>query len=141
MYRLGLGWLVAALVVSVLSLWGCGPSEYPIVGSARAAGADGTVQVEDVEGGNHLVTVHMAHLPPPNRLGTGMTTYVVWFTGQGAQPVKAGTLDFDADAREGNMMATTPLKNFEIKVTAEQNAGVAAPSEYVVASRRVNTEE
>jgi len=121
---------------------GCGgPDEYAIVGTARAAGADGLIQVEEIEGGNRLVTVELDHLPPPARLGEGMRAYVVWFVGNGQTPVKAGQLDYEEDARRGSMSATTPLSSFEVRVTAETNPNAASPSDVVVADRRVSEEE
>lgn len=127
-----------ALGASVL-LFGCGgPSEFAVVGTARAAGADGTIKVEKQDGGNSKVTVQMQHLPPPDRLGDGLKTYVVWFDAPDQPSVKAGGLGYDADKREGNMMATTPLAKFTVKVTAEKSINVSTPSEVVVAKRAVN---
>jgi hypothetical protein len=115
-----------------------GSSEYAIVGSARAAGADGTIEVEEIEGGNRLVTVTMAHLPPPSRLGEGLTTYMVWFIPKGQQPIKAGALGYDEDSREGTMMATSPHSDaFKVRITAEKTPQVAAPSDVTVAQRQV----
>ncbi|NCQ59871.1 MAG: hypothetical protein GW913_04265 [Myxococcales bacterium] len=134
---LPLSGLLALGIVAV----GCGgPAEYGLVGSARAAGTDGTVQVEEIEGGNQMVTLTLDHLPPPARLADGMTTYVVWLTQRGQQPTKAGALDYDEDARTGHMIATTPLTRFTLRITAEENRDVAAPSDLVVAERVVGGE-
>lgn len=131
--RFGVGTLVLAL-----SLTACGgPSEFALVGSGGAAGADGNVQVEDVDGGNHLLTIHVEHLPPPERLHEGLTTYAVWLVAAGATPVKAGHLDFDAETRMGNLVATTPLPEFEMKITAETDANSTAPSDTVVLTRQI----
>ncbi len=114
-----------------------GSSEYVIVGTARAAGADGSVTIEEIEGGNRLVTVHLQHLPPPDRLGEGLTTYVVWIVPEGADATKAGKLAYDAEVREGRMMATTPEGAFTLKVTAEESADVNEPSDVVVAQQQI----
>ena len=117
---------------------GCGgPSEYALVGSARAAGTDGTVQLEEIEGGNQMVTLTLDHLPPPARLGDGMTVYVVWFMQEGGQPAKAGALEYDEDARTGHMIATTPLTQFTLRITAEESRDVTAPSDLTVAEQTV----
>ncbi len=127
--------VAAALVVASAA---CGGSqEYVIVGTARAAGADGSITVEEIEGGNRLVTVHLQHLPPPDRLGEGLSTYVVWIVPEGGEPTKAGKLAYDAEVREGRVMATTPEGAFTLKVTAEESADVATPSEVVVAQQQV----
>ena len=88
-------------------------------------------------GGNNLVTIHLDNLPPPDRIATGLTTYVVWFVAANASPVKAATLVYDADARVGDAAATTPLTTFEVRVTAERANTVAAPSESVAITLRV----
>ncbi len=130
---------LSAIVFALgISLTGCGgPTEYAVVGSARAAGADGTVEVEEIEGGNNLVTLTLNHLPPPDRLGNGMTVYVLWVVGEGAAPTNAGRLEYDPDERTGKGVATTPLHAFEIKVTAEESVEVGSPSEIVVATQEV----
>ncbi len=131
--------IVVALSIPALLLSACsGTSEYAIVGTARAAGTDGTVQVEPIEGGNHLITLSLKHLPPPARLGNGLTTYVVWLVPHQGQPNLAAVLGFDPDSRTGNATATTPFEQFTIKVTAERNRNVATPSDIVVATRSVN---
>lgn len=122
-----------------LLLVGCGgPSEYPIVGTARAAGADGTVTVEEIEGGNSLVTVQMQHLPPPERLGDGLKVYLLWIETENAPASMESRFEFDPDSREARAMATTPHKKFTVKVTAEKGTNVSTPSEVVVAKRKVS---
>jgi len=133
-------WLMPVFALS-LFVSGCGgPAEYVLIGSARAAGTDGTVQVEEIEGGNHMVTLTLDHLPPPARLADGMTSYVVWLTQDGQLPAKAGALDYDEDARTGHMIATTPLMRFTLRITAEENRDVTAPSDLTVAEQVVGNE-
>lgn len=117
-----------------------GPQEFVVTGTSRAAGADGLITVEDIEG-NRLVTVEMENLPPPDRISEGSTVYLVWLQPQGQAPTMAGTLEFDADARTGRLRATTPQSRFEVLVTAERNATVAAPSDIVVARQRVGSDD
>lgn len=120
---------------------GCGgTSEYVVVGTQRAPGADGTIQVEDIEGGTALVTISVEHLVAPARLGDGLGAYVVWFEGDDGAAVKAGTLEYDPDARSGRMMATTPLSEFVVKITAESEPTARTPGEVVVAENRVSAE-
>lgn len=127
-----------ALAMALILALGCGgSSEYAMVGTARAAGTDGTVQVETIEGGNRLVTLSLEHLPPPDRLGDDMTVYVVWFIGEDAPATKAGVLAYDADSRQGTLTATTPLEAFTVRVTAEVDRNAGSPSDIVVAERQV----
>ena len=122
---------------ALLLFAGCGSQEYTVVGTARAAGAEGTIQVEEIEEGNSLVTIEMAHLPPPDRLAKEHKVYVVWFQEPNGQPQKAGRLSYDPDSREGSMMATSPLNQFTVKISAEKNANVPAPSDIIVAQRKI----
>ncbi len=136
--RLLSGALLAVVMSVALFTIACGGGnhEYVIVGTDRAAGVDGLVEVETIEGGNRLVTLTIDHMPPPARFNNA-TTYVVWFTPPGRQPVKAGQLQYDESSRQGRMMATTPLRRFHVRVSAEQNADIDAPSDVVVCQRRV----
>lgn len=128
------------LAATTLSLVGCGSNEYVVTGTERAAGTDGTITVEELEGGNILVNVSFEHLPPPDRIGQGLTTYVVWFKREGGQPTIAGALAYDADNRTGSMQATSPFGKLEVMVTAEKSTTVTSPSEFVVAKRQVAAE-
>lgn len=116
-----------------------GPSEFAVVGTARSPGTDGTVTVDEAEGGNRLVTVALTNVVPPDRLAQGLTKYSVWYIGTNAQPVNAGDLAFDPEARTGRLTFTTPLTTFELRVTAER-PNASAPSEHIVVQRRVAPE-
>ena len=130
------------VVSGLLLLAGCaGPSEYQLRGTSRAAGADGMIQIESIEGGNHMVTLAIDHLPPPARLGPELTSYAVWFEEAGRATQKAGDLEYDDDTRSGRMMATTPLRRFTVKVTAERDRSSISPSDWVVATREVGGED
>lgn len=133
--------LLAVISLSVL-LGACGgTAEYSVVGRDSASGADGTVTVEEIAGGNRLVTVALKFLPPPDRITPGATVYVAWFETANQPAIRAGALEFDADARTGNVTATTPSPRFKLKITAERNANVATPSEFVVAELNVTPED
>jgi len=131
-------WFLMLTLVMLTALPACGgPAEYALSGTARAAGTDGTATVEVIEGGSFMVIVELMHLPPPARLGDGLTTYVVWLQEDGGQPQKAGVLAYDEDERSGTMRATTPNTNVTLIVTAEVDREVPAPSEIVVARREL----
>lgn len=131
----------SVVVLAVLLLapaLGCGgPSEYAVVGSPRAAGTDGLLQLEEIEGGNRMLTLVLDHLPPPSRLAEGMTAYAVWVVPANGTPTKAGNLEYDEDARQGRLMATTPHAQFTLKVTAEADGTAVTPSDVLVADREV----
>jgi hypothetical protein len=128
------------LMTAMLSLAACGSNEYVVTGTERAAGADGTITVEELDGGNMLVNVSFENLPPPDRLGQGLTTYIVWFKPEGAAPAMAGALAYDADNRSGAMQATSPHAKLEVIISAEKAANATSPSEFVVAKRQIQAD-
>ena len=133
--------LVLACTLAGVTLIGCGGTqEFAVIGQHEAASADGTGRVEEAGGGNHLVTIHLENLPPPERLAPGSTAYVVWFVASNAAPVKAANLEYDPDTRVGDAMATTPLSSFEVRITAERSNSVASPSDKIALTKRVTTE-
>lgn len=116
-----------------------GPSEFAVVGTPRAAGTDGMVTVEEIEGGNYLVLVEVQHLPPPDRIAEDASTYIVWFKPEDGSAAKAGRLAYDPDERTGTMRATTPAGgNFTVIITAESEDTASAPADTVVVQREVS---
>lgn len=135
--------LLAGLLTSLLAslVAGCGGSRhYSVVGTDLAPGVDGTLQVEQIEGGNSLVTLSLSGLPPAGRLGDDLESYVVWIAGGDGAPSRAGVLDVDEEVRTGRMMATTPLTQFTVTITAEPRADVSSPGPTVVVRREVSAE-
>ncbi|MEM9189584.1 MAG: hypothetical protein AAGF12_10445 [Myxococcota bacterium] len=133
-----LHYFACALATFVLTLTGCGgPDEYAVTGTDRAAGADGMVVVETIEGGNRMVRVDINHLPPPSRLGDGLATYVVWFRAPDNTSTMASALEYDEDERTGTATATTPMTQFTVVVTAERDTSIAEPGDIVVARQEV----
>lgn len=131
----------AARMVAGLTLFGlsaCGPSTHTFTGTQRAIGVDARVEVHEIEGGNREVRLDLQHLPPPARMGSGMTVYAMWLVPNGRQPTLASFIQYDERARQGVARATTPAERFEVRVTAERNRQVAAPSELVIAQRAVH---
>lgn len=132
----------AVLATAALGPLGCGGGAwtYSVVGSQRDPGAAGTIQVERIEGGNRLVTVSLRHMTPPERLGTGLTTFVMWFRDARGQSTKASLLGYDRGSRTARATATTPLATFAVIVTAERSGEVVDPSENVIFNERVQTD-
>lgn len=132
------GWCLLAALVSALGGMGCASTgSYEIVGSHQAVGVDGSIFVELTRTGNRKVVVSMEHLPLPERIDPSVSTYAVWFVPNNDYPVKAGTLAFDPISREGRLIATTPFKEFVVRLTAEPSNHVNQPSEHVVAERYI----
>lgn len=133
-------WLLG--MVLALASVGCGggTQSYNVVGSSRDPGAEGVIQVERIEGGNRLVTVSLDHMTPPARLGSGLTTFVLWFRDARGQSTKASLLAYDPDSRTARATATTPMGRFQAIVTVERNGNVVEPGENVIFNQRVSAE-
>jgi hypothetical protein len=125
--------ILCAAMLGLCLLSGCGGGTVNFTGNQRAIGADGEARWEEIAGGAILVELEMEHLPPPSRLGSGLTTYVVWFAPTGSQPSRAGTLEYDEDDRTGRMSATNATKQFQVIVSAERNLEAVSPGDYTIA--------
>lgn len=136
--------LMASLFLagSPLAAVGCGGGvwTYPVEGTPRDPGAEGTIQVERIEGDSRLVTLSLRHLAPPGRLGSGLTTFVVWLRDVHGRSIEASVIEYSAGSRTGRATATTSMPSFTVLVTAEQDAHAAQPSAIVVFSHRVTTD-
>ncbi|MFW5876722.1 MAG: hypothetical protein ACOCXM_08290 [Myxococcota bacterium] len=129
------------LLVLSLPLAACGgPASYQASGTNVAAGADATIEVEELDG-NAFVRLDATHLPPPQRLGEGLTVYVLWFESEGEPAEKVSVLDYDEEERSGSARASTMQENILIMVTAERSPAVATPSEHLIFKKRVTIDQ
>lgn len=110
---------------------------YPLL--ARTKEVTGQVSVERIEGGQKLVVLQLEQLPPPERLAPGLREYVVWLQDPRGAAVKVGTLDYDRTHQSGNLLATTDLAAFTVRVTGERDANPSQPSAVLLAERKVLT--
>ncbi|MGE0791748.1 MAG: hypothetical protein AB7S26_39095 [Sandaracinaceae bacterium] len=125
------------LALALLGIAACGPATYEFHGTERAVGVDGKLEVSSIDGDNREVRLELRYLPPPDRIQAGTTVYAMWIVPTGQTPMLGGILQYDEGDRKGRARATTPAQRFEIRVTAETDRQVAAPSEFVVARYRV----
>jgi len=89
------------------------------------------VNVDKEENGNIKVDVKVSHLAKPGRLTPPANNYVVWLQQEGSQPQSQGELKV-GDNLEGELKTTTPLKNFNVFITAEADSQTKTPSDQVV---------
>ena len=130
--------MATTITTVALAFSGCAGADYMLVGSPMASGADGEIQVEKIDGSNLMVSVLLEHLLPPERVDSAMNHYAMWFVAEDRPAVKMGKLEYDKDERKGTIMATTPLRNFELRITAESDeAASTLPSGSVIARQRI----
>jgi hypothetical protein len=97
----------------------------------------GSVSVERMEGGQHLVAVELHELPAPERLRPGLTDFVLWLKAPSGSYAKAGPLQHDRAQRSAKLLATTTLTAFTLQVTGERGAGLDAPSDVLLTQREI----
>lgn len=131
MNKIALSALAAAALLS-----GCA-SKYQLQANEPAQASDVDIVIKKNKTGAYEVKLGMEHLPPPDRLGDDYEAYAAWFVSEGAAPVKAGNVDFDEKKREGELIATTPSREFTLLVTLEKDADATSPSSDAVIDKRV----
>ena len=134
--------LVAVSLAALLALpgSGCGGGShtYDVRGTQRDPGADARVQVDRLEGGNHLLTISVRNLTPPDWLGSGNTAFIVWIRQENGATTLGSRLEYQQDQRTGRATVTTPAVHFVLMITAEQNPQASQPSEMVVFQQTIS---
>jgi len=129
------------LFLGLLWLCACGADgRYVVIGTTRAPGASGIVEVDDLGATTAQVAVHIEFLHPPDRLDPALTRYVVWFIPKTGGAVRAGALNYDSVRRTGDLTQTSPFHHFSLEVTAEHDDKPSKPSAFVIATQTVNVE-
>jgi hypothetical protein len=130
---------VLALVAVAAIAAGCGGGarSFALRGTPRDPGADAELQVERIDGGNYLLTFSGRNMSPPDRLGSGLTRYILWVRTGSAPATMEAVLQYDPGSRTGRATATTPHQRFTVLVTAERAQEAGTPSEFVVFEQNV----
>ena len=129
-----------SLGFAAIGLSGCmqATQTYPLMPHADPA-VVGSLSVERVEGGQQLLVLSLSELPPPERLAPGLTEFVVWVEGPRGKDIKVGALHYDRARRSGNLLGTTDLTTFTVRVTGERDGRAKEPSDVLLAERHVVT--
>jgi hypothetical protein len=123
-------------LVCAALLAACGGGiEYAAEGEALAPEAELEVEMaQTAREGHWPMTVEVEELPRPAELGESVRAYAAWAREPGADgPRFLGVLEYDRDARFGQLHTTTPHDRLSVFVTAERSERPSAPSERVVA--------
>lgn len=110
------------------SAWG---REDRLVNTGAAPAAEGKVITTNDRNSNTNVEVHVKHMATPQSLTPAHQTYLVWVQPRGKDPELLGALRVNEDL-EGSLKATTPYKDFEVLVTAEDSMRPEMPSSNVI---------
>jgi hypothetical protein len=133
--------IILGSIAVTCGLSGCmqAAQTYALAPHSPAQGTTGSLSVERIEGGQRLVVLQLAQLPPPERLAPGLREYVVWLEDPHGAEVKVGTLDYDRTRQSGNLLATTDLPTFTVRVTGERDANTTQPTGVLLAEHSVVT--
>ncbi len=94
----------------------------------RMPAAEGSVMVAKADNDNTALEVRVRHLASPEKIAPEATTYVVWARASGADVVQnLGALKVDKDL-QGTLKTVTPLRTFDVFITAESSPTVQSPS-------------
>ncbi len=122
--------LAGLFLLSCSSFMGSDSSkEFVMTGDSRDPSAQGTAKVSITEDGNTQVKVEVKHLATPAKIHPAATTFVVWVEDKynDTNPQNLGALKIDSDLN-GKLTALTPLKSFDLFVTAEASPTATEPS-------------
>lgn len=125
--------LCAALALAVTLVLGSGcATPLRLEPTTRSPSTDAWLTVTGDENNNSVISIKVEHLPPPARLGPDLKTYVVWvLSTDGAFVANVGML-YVNEEQKGSMSTTTPLREFLVRITAEQGGAAMNPSSTVV---------
>jgi len=121
----------AFLIATCLAATSCASSsrQLRLSASPDIPAAQATAKVSATENGNTQIDLVVEHMASPERVDPGATVYVVWVRGNeaGAQPQNLGALKVD-DKLKGSISAVTPLRSFDLYVTAEPSQLSSMPT-------------
>ena len=81
--------------------------------------------------GNVQIDLKAGHLAKPSRLTPPASSYVVWLQQEGSEAQSQGELKI-GDDQKGELKTATPLRTFNVFVTAEADSQTKFPSQQVV---------
>jgi hypothetical protein len=101
--------------------------KYPVTAASIVPGARGEIAISRDKNGNTSLKMKVEHLANLENLTPRASAYVVWFRERGGTSENQGQLKVDKNLK-ASFETVTPLKSFDVSVTAEQDARVAGPS-------------
>ena len=122
--------MVLGLLVAALASTSCaGARQLQMTSSPDIPAAQSSVKVGTTDNGNTSIDLEVEHMASPERIDPGATVYIVWVRGTEADavPQSLGALKVD-DHLKGALSSVTPLRSFELYVTAEPSQASTMPT-------------
>jgi hypothetical protein len=119
-----------ALIATGLAVLSCGgPKQLQLTSSSDIPAGESTAKLSTTNDGNTKIDLMVKHLASPERVARDATVYVVWVRGNDthAEPQNLGALKVD-DNLNGDISVMTPLREFDLYVTAEPSQQTTTPS-------------
>ena len=101
--------------------------KYPMTAASIVPGARAEVAISQDKNGNTRLTMRVQHLANLENLTPRAAAYVVWLRERGGNAENQGQLKMDKSLK-ATFETVTPLKSFDVFVTAEQDARAKDPS-------------
>jgi hypothetical protein len=120
--------LTVVLVFLATALWA---REDKLTNTGTAPAAQGKVVTGNDRNGNTEIDVQVKHMATPQSLTPAKQAYLVWVQPHGQPAQLLGTLRVNEDL-EGSLKGSTPYKDFDIFVTAEDQPKPDTPSSDVI---------
>src|SRR5581483_1504417 len=128
MKRFNIALLVVLSFFLTILAW-CREDRLTNTGATPAA--MGKVTTNNDRNNNTDIEVHVKHMAAPQSLTPAKTAYLVWVQPRGKEAELVGALRVNEDL-EGSLKATTPYKDFDIFITAEDTMRPDTPSGMVI---------
>jgi len=97
-----------------------------LIRSEIVPAASGEIEVGQDKNKNTEVEIKVEHLAKPQELTPPKTTYVVWIKSPSSSARNVGQLAINDDLK-GELKTVTPLPNFDVLITAEDNPDTTGP--------------
>lgn len=101
--------------------------KYPMTAASIVPGARAEVAISKDKNGNTRLKMTVQHLANLENLTPRASAYVVWLQERGGNSENQGQLKMDKNLK-ATFETVTPLKSFDVFVTAEQDFRAKGPS-------------
>ena len=101
--------------------------KYPMTAASIVPGARAEIAIGKDKNGNTRLKMRVQHLANLGNLTPPAAAYVVWLQERGGNSENQGQLKIDKNLK-ATFETVTPLKSFDVFVTAEQDVRAKGPS-------------
>jgi len=115
------------LTSALLCIVAYAAKKYPMTAASIVPGARAEVAISKDDNGNTRLKMSVQHLANLENLTPRASAYVVWLRERDGNAQNQGQLKMDKNLK-ATFETVTPLKSFDVFVTAEQDSRATSPS-------------